>query len=121
MVLVMLELIGGGSEADGRLPRGSAITRRSLPVAYLADAAVEASALYRREATPATVQFLRRALGDGDDGGDGLGGVREPRRPRTAPGGATAPAINGEPAVMGPVVARDRSRATKGRFRDRTT
>ena len=60
--------------------------------AYLAGFVIEALALQRREPVSATVDFLRRSLGDGDFG---LGGVREPRGPRPGPD-ATAARATGQ-------------------------
>lgn len=87
MALVMLDLISGG-ESDAELAaRFGDHEAVAAGATYLAGFAVEALALQRREPVSATVEFLRQYLGDD---GDGLGGVREPRRPQPSPGGATA-------------------------------
>jgi hypothetical protein len=92
MALVMLDLIGGSESDEALAERFGDHEAVAAGAAYLAGFAVEALALQRREPVPATVAFLRQSLGEGDDGGDGLGGVREPRRPHPAPGGAAAQA-----------------------------
>ena len=93
MAVVMLDLILGGESDEALAARFGDYEAVAAGAAYLAGFAVEALALQRREPVPATVAFLRQALGEGDDGGGGLGGVREPRRPRPTPGGAAAQAI----------------------------
>ncbi len=57
---------------------------------YLLGVAVRALAAQRQEAATATTQFLRQLVEGDEGGGDGLGGVREPRRPSPSPGGAAA-------------------------------
>jgi hypothetical protein len=95
MALVMLDLIGGSESDETLAERFGDHEAVVAGAAYLAGVAVEALALQRRESVPATVRFLRQSLGEGDDGGDGFGGVREPRRPRPSPGGAAAQATRG--------------------------
>ncbi len=91
MALVMLDLIGGGDSDEALAERFGDHEAVADGAAYLAGFAVEALALQRREPVSATVTFLRESLREGD-GDDGLGGVREPRRPRPSPGGAAAQA-----------------------------
>ena len=90
MALVMLDVIGGSERDEALAARFGEPEAVAAGAAYLAGFAVEALALQRREPVAATVEFLRQALGEGDNGTDGLGGVREPRAPRPSPGGATA-------------------------------
>ncbi len=93
MALVMLDLISGSEDDEALATRFVDHEAVAAGAAYLAGYAVEALALQRGEPISATIQFLRQSLGGADDdGGDGLGGVREPRRPRPSPGGASAQA-----------------------------
>ena len=91
MALAMLALMSGDDSDEQLATRFGDHETVAAGAMYLAGFAVEALALQRREPVSATVEFLRRYLGEGDDG-DGLGGVREPRRPQPSPGGATAQA-----------------------------
>jgi hypothetical protein len=95
MALVMLDLIGGSESDETLAERFGDHEAVAAGAAYLAGVAVEALALQRREPVLATVEFLRQSLGEGDDGGDGLGGVREPRSPRPSPGGSAVQATRG--------------------------
>lgn len=92
MALVVLDLIGGSDGDEALAERFGDHEAVADGAAYLAGFAVQALALQRREPVSATVMFLRQSLGEGDDDGDGLGGVREPRRPRPSPDGAAAQA-----------------------------
>lgn len=91
MALVMLDLISGDESDEQLATRFGDHKTVAAGATYLAGFALEALALQRGEPVSATVSFLRQYLGEGDDG-DGLGGVREPRRPQPSPGGATAQA-----------------------------
>jgi hypothetical protein len=93
MALVILDLISGKESDEALAERSGDYPAVAAGAAYLAGFAVEALALQRRESVPTTVAFLSTTLGDDADdadGGDDLGGVREARRPRPSPDGATA-------------------------------
>ena len=82
--LKALDLLSGdldGDEAELSAAFGSA-EAVATGALYLAGFAIQVLAVERLETVEATVEHLRRLIDDDDDDG----GVREPRRPRPAPG-----------------------------------
>jgi hypothetical protein len=92
IALAVLDLIDGSASDEALAERFGDHEVVADGAAYLAGFVVQALARERREPASATVALLRRSLGEEDDGDDGLGGVREPRRSGPSSGGAAAEA-----------------------------
>jgi hypothetical protein len=94
MALLLLDLMEHQQDEGvaGHLADPDEIAAGAL---YLLGVAVRALSAQRQESATATTRFLRQLVEGGEGGGDGLGGVREPRRPHPSPGGATAQADRG--------------------------
>jgi hypothetical protein len=85
----MLDLMAGTVPDDELAETFGTHEDVELVATYLLGFTVQRLALDRGESVGATLNMLRRSLDD-EDGDDGQGGVREPRRPRPSPGSATA-------------------------------
>ncbi len=92
--LSALDLMDGGYSDDDVAGTFGDLASVAAGAVYMAGFAVQALAVERQESVPATVDYLRGLLGN-SGGDDGVGGVREPQRPRPSPGGLAAEASAG--------------------------
>lgn len=84
LALVTLDLVSHGATDEELATRFVNHEAIAVGATYLIGFVVQALAVERAEPVSSTLASLRDLLG----GGDGLGGVREPRRPSPSHGGA---------------------------------